>query len=119
MLRLDKMACVDTVEDRRVIALEELAHVAPHTFSRGGIDVEIISIGKEKRNGDLLSVIVRCRVNGEELPIDNPLYYHNAPMMVLDGTVDENGQQNFVEDSTEAMRQIVFETLAVTVPGIR
>ena len=120
MKNLIKLSTARTAHEKRQIAHDELAKVKPHKFNLDGIDVEIVSVGHE---GELLRVIARAWRNGVELPVDNPLYYKNAPMMVPDGTFEtvtdpETGKQrqqsNFAENPQEALRQIVLETIKVT-----
>lgn len=119
MKTLNKLGWVDTPEDRRVIALEELNCVSPHSFERDGVTVDLVSISKSTINGnDLLTVIARCWVGGAEVEVDNPLLYLNPPMMVADGTFDINGEPNFIEDSNEAMRQIVTHAIRCSALGV-
>ena len=119
MKKLNKLAKAKTQDEKCQIAHDELAKVKPHKFKRDNIDVEIVSVGHE---GELLRVIAKAWRNGLELPVGNPLYYVNAPMMVPDGTFEtvtdpETGkprqQPNFTENAQEALRQIVAETLKV------
>ena len=117
---LTKLVWADTPDDALVIARYELACVEPHAYQRNidipghiphDVDVEIVGVGHE---GDLLRVEARCWLDGIEVPVDNPLLYKNPPMMVPDGTYDENGVANFHENVEEALRRIVMETLNVT-----
>ena len=120
MKTLVKLAHAKTRDEKRQIAHGELAKVKPRTFKHDNIDVEIVSVGHE---GELLKVIARAWRNGVELPVDNPLFYKNAPVLVPDGTFEtvadpETGKQrqqsNFAENPQEALRQIVMETIKVT-----
>lgn len=125
MKKLDKLKNAKDAKEKREIALRELVKVKPQKFKQAindarDVDVEIVSVGQE---GELLKVIAKCWLDGVGMPVDNPLYYHNAPMMVPDGTfetvVDELTKQprqiaNFHEDAEEALKLIVLETLKVT-----
>ena len=126
MKKLDKLKNAKDVKEKRDIALAELIKVKPHKFKRAtdikgrsvhDVDVEIVSVGKE---GDLLKVMAKCWLDGVEVPVDNPLYYHNAPIMVPDGTFetvidsltgDSRRVANYKEGPAEALQQIVLETL--------
>jgi hypothetical protein len=124
MKHLILLAGATTTAERCAIAHLELSKVTPHRFIKQyklkNIDVELVSVGCEE---SLLKVVVRAWCNGVEVAVDNPLYYHNAPMMVSDGTfetvLDEETklsrlEPNFVENPEEALRIAVFETLKVT-----
>ena len=132
MKTLNKLALGMRADKQREVCLGELIKVKPHKFKKQveikgkslhEIEVEIVSVSKELINGnDLLKVIAKAWKDGIEVYVDNPLYYHNAPIMVPDGTfemkIDEFGKEmqvaNFVENPEEALRQIVLETLKIT-----
>lgn len=89
-------------------------------FPGHGFDIEILDVSSE---GDLLRVVVRAWKNGQEVLVDNPLLFKNPPILVPDGTftevTDDHGKQynrpNFKEDVSEALRQMIAETLRLTV----
>ena len=124
MKHLNLLAGATTADDRCAIAHAELSKVISHRFVKQyelkDIDIELVSVECEE---SLLKVVIRAWCNGVEITVDNPLYYHNAPIMVLDGTfetvMDEETklprlEPNFVENPKEALQSIVFETLKVT-----
>lgn len=98
--------------------LGKLKNVKP--YSRHGFDIEILEIGTEI---GLLKVIVRAKKNGQYVFVDNPFYFVNPPILVPDGTkktiVNRVGQvvqvDNFKEDLVEALKEIVAQTLKLTV----
>ena len=101
-------------EKQREVCLRELTKIKPHKFSRDGVDVEIVEVSQ---SGNLLRVVAKAWRNGIELPVNNPLLYHNPPMLVPDDTfetVDGKQVANFTENPQEALRQIVLETIKVT-----
>jgi hypothetical protein len=129
MKKLNKLAKGKDAKEKRAIAHAELEKVKPHKFTQAtdikgrsvhDVTVEILS---SEPQGELLKVMAKCWLDGVEMPVDNPLYYKNAPMMVPDGTFETvvdsitGGSRqvaNFHEDAPEALRQIVLETLKVT-----
>jgi len=128
MKKLNKLSLGMKADKQREVCLGELIKVKPHKFKKQielkgkslhEIEVEIVEVSGE---GDLLKVITRAWKDGVEVFVDNPLYYHNAPICVPDGTfetkVDEFGKEmqvaNFIENPEEALRQIVIETIRVT-----
>ena len=119
MKHLIKLAKAKTGPEKRAIAHDELVKVKPQKFNKvhGGktVDIEIVSVSHE---GELLKVIARAFVSGVEVPVDNPLLYKNAPILVPDGTFETQPEgariANFVENPQEGLRLIVMETLKVT-----
>jgi len=132
MRKLNKLSLGLNADQQREVCLSELIKVKPQKFKKKielkgkslhEIEVEIVSVSREKVNGvDLLKVIAKAWKDGIEVFVDNPLYYMNPPIMVPDGTfetkIDEFGKEmqvvNFVENPEEALRQIVLETIRVT-----
>jgi hypothetical protein len=104
------------VKERSQIKAKALSKAVTRSFSRDGFEVNILSIGYEK---DLLRLIVEVKKDGVLFFVDNPLYYHNPPIMIHDGTYhiakDHRGQnyehQNFVEDIEESLKEIIIQTL--------
>lgn len=128
MKKLTNLSLGMRADQQREVCLGELIKVRPHKFKKQveikgkslhEIEVEIVEVSQKD---DLLKVIARAWKDGIELFVDNPLYYHNAPIMVPDGTfetkIGEFGKEmqvaNFVENPEEALRQIVLETIRVT-----
>lgn len=138
MKTLNKLALGMKADKQREVCLGELVKVKPYKFKKSvkikgkglhEIEVEIVEVSTGEGEywfpgprDNLLKVIAKAWKDGIELFVDNPLYYHNAPIMVPDGTfemkIDEFGKEmqvaNFVENPEEALRQIVWETIRVT-----
>jgi hypothetical protein len=142
MKKLNKLSLGMKADKQREVCLGELIKVKPHKFKKQielkgktfhKIEVEIVEVSKERnlavapdliyyKEDYLLKVIAKAWKDGVELFVDNPLYYHNAPICVPDGTfetkIDEFGKEmqvaNFMEDPEEALKQIVLETIRVT-----
>lgn len=132
MKKLNKLILGMKADKQREVCLKELIKVKPQKFkkvvdikgkSEHEVEVEIVSVSQELVNGnDLLKVIARAWMDGNEVSVDNPLYYMNPPICVPDGTfetrIDEFGKEmqisNFIENPEEALRQIVLETIKVT-----
>ena len=109
-----------TAKEREKIKVEALSKVKIQKFTKYGFDIELLEVGIE---GELLKVIARATKNGQEVFASNPLYYKNPPILVPDGTkkpfTNELGItymiDNFKEDLEEALREIVGQTINLSV----
>lgn len=87
-------------------------------FSLRGVDVAILT--PPIVNESLLTVSVKARKNNQPLIVDNPLIFHNPPIMVHDGTYHEQflpefnttvQKQNYVEDPLKAFQEIIVQAI--------
>jgi hypothetical protein len=128
MYKLDKLFAAQTPADMVSISLAEFLKVSPHSFTKSKVDSDgaehILDVGINTIHSanSMLVVTVDCKLDGQELFINNPLYFQNPLLLVPDGTFEtindpELGEQtvpNMHEDATEAMRGMLFSVINST-----
>lgn len=60
---------------------------ARHLIRKDDLEVEIVE-GPDLVDG-LVRVVIRASKGGKELPVDNPYFFANPPVLVHDGTFEE------------------------------
>lgn len=79
------------------------------------VEIQVFSL---LRQDDLLRVDVKASRNGQDLKVDNPLFFKNPPVKVPTGKFHKevvDGQEkdvpNFREDPEEALKEIIWQVI--------
>ena len=105
------------LEQAKILAEVDLSR----EYQREGIQIKITS---KEVDGDVLKVMCTAKKDGAEIPLDLPFFFHNPPCCVPNGTHRKevlDGEEviipNHEENPTEALKQIVFESVKYNMNG--
>lgn len=110
-----KIADLENEEKHRLKVREFLKLEKPNDYVYKGIKIHIKEISEE--NG-LLKIRAYAERGGFQIPLDNPFYFQNPPIMVPDGTFhkekiggEEFEVHNFKEDLEEALKEFLGQVI--------
>lgn len=132
MLEIERLLKNKTSTEKHLLKTDEHCAIKPFNFEKDDFEIDVISIEKETKGKEagLLKVVVDVKKGGENVFIDNPLYFQNPPIMVPDGTtrtvVQVGGEfdgkksevPNYKVDVKQALMDIVFNAVRVTYKNI-
>lgn len=103
---------------KQQIVAEELAAVAPLSWSRGRFTLSIVRTPRvevAESGTPVLDLLLELRRDGVVVPVDGHIRVVNPPFRVPTGQVDVDGNAEFRDDPEAALKQIVWDVLAAQV----